>query len=620
NFAPCNLTAAWYFTEQYVPATYILVFILAILGNMLVLIVIRRYRQSHRSPCAYSLTDTFLLHLAISDLLLALTLPFFAAQWITGWVFTTGICKLAGALFSLNVYCGVLFLACISFDRYLAIVHAVHTNWRHNTCLAQLACAIIWICCIGLSAIDINFRKVVDINGFDKQMCTVDFNTDSSAQWQLSMQLVSLLLGFCLPLLVMLYCYLRIFHALCQKSTRRQKRRSLRLIISLVAVFVLCWAPCNILKMVDSLRILSIVSPSCTMHYMLDVSILVTESLGLAHTALNPLLYGFVGVKFRRELYQMFKTGLSSARCQRMSQGMSRRPTGSFSSVDKDCIRTRTIVATFFSVLYSVALLLGLLGNVLMLVVLWQKRCSWSVTDAFVLHMSVADLLLLLTVPLWAVDAVRGWSFGSGVCKLTGVLFKINFYCCIFLLTCISLHLYCSINHTRQMGLCRKPRLVHLLCLAVWIFCLILSIPDWMYLKAASNSNRENDIECVYEYPSRASRVASCLCFHVLGFWIPAIVLLSCYTCVLEQCRSDQYVQKRRVVYIILVLCVVFFLSWTPYNIALVVDTFQDLPSKSTESCDNHRWTALKITHAVGVLHSCFNPLIYLGLSEKFRR
>ncbi|KAF7708279.1 C-X-C chemokine receptor type 3-2 [Silurus meridionalis] len=345
NFAPCNLTAAWYFTEQYVPATYILVFILAILGNMLVLIVIRRYRQSHRSPCAYSLTDTFLLHLAISDLLLALTLPFFAAQWITGWVFTTGICKLAGALFSLNVYCGVLFLACISFDRYLAIVHAVHTNWRHNTCLAQLACAIIWICCIGLSAIDINFRKVVDINGFDKQMCTVDFNTDSSAQWQLSMQLVSLLLGFCLPLLVMLYCYLRIFHALCQKSTRRQKRRSLRLIISLVAVFVLCWAPCNILKMVDSLRILSIVSPSCTMHYMLDVSILVTESLGLAHTALNPLLYGFVGVKFRRELYQMFKTGLSSARCQRMSQGMSRRPTGSFSSVDSENTSYFSVVA-----------------------------------------------------------------------------------------------------------------------------------------------------------------------------------------------------------------------------------------------------------------------------------
>lgn len=335
------MTETWGFFRLFAPAAYIVVFILAVMGNTLVLFVIRRYRQSHHSLCAFSLTDTFLLHLAVSDLLLALTLPFFACQWISGWVFTVGICKVAGALFSLNVYCGVLFLACISFDRYLAIVHAVHTSWRRNTCLAQLACAVIWICCFGLAAIDIHFRNVVVLPGYDEQVCLLDFNRESFDQWQLSLQLVSLLLGFGLPLLVMLYCYLRIFHALCHTSTRRQKRRSLRLIISLVVVFVFCWAPYNIFKMVDSLVILDIVSPTCMLHYVLDIGILVTESLGLAHSALNPLLYGFVGVKFRREFLQMCKTALGSTRCRRMTkwvqnQGMSRRPTGSFSSVDSE--------------------------------------------------------------------------------------------------------------------------------------------------------------------------------------------------------------------------------------------------------------------------------------------
>lgn len=348
--SPCDLAETWRFTRLFAPAAYIMVFILGVLGNMLVLFVIRRYRQSHHSPCAFSLTDTFLLHLAISDLLLALTLPFFASQWISGWVFTVGICKVAGALFSLNVYCGVLFLACISFDRYLAIVHAVHTSWRRNTCLAQFACALIWTCCIGLSAIDIHFRNVVVLDGYNKKVCLLDFKNENSEQWQLALQLISLLLGFGLPLLVMLYCYLRIFHALCHTSTRRQKRRSLRLIISLVAVFVFCWAPYNILKMVDSLMMLKIVSPSCMMNYVLDISILVTESLGLAHSALNPLLYGFVGVKFRRELFQMFKTALSSTRCLRMTkwvqgQGMSRRPTGSFSSVESENTSYFSVVA-----------------------------------------------------------------------------------------------------------------------------------------------------------------------------------------------------------------------------------------------------------------------------------
>lgn len=82
--------------------------------------------------------------------------------------------------------------------------------------------------------------------------------------------------------------------------------------------------------------------------------------------------------------------------------------------------------AIFIPILYSVAFVLGLMGNGLVLVVLWQKRRTWSVTDVFVLHLSVADMLLLLTMPLWAVDAVNGWSFGTGFCKLSGVLFKVG--------------------------------------------------------------------------------------------------------------------------------------------------------------------------------------------------
>lgn len=91
-----------------------------------------------------------------------------------------------------------------------------------------------------------------------------------------------------------------------------------------------------------------------------------------------------------------------------------------------DCNIRRSILAIFVPILYSVALILGLIGNVLVLVVLWQKRHNWSITDPFVLHLSVADVLLLLTMPLLAVDAVKGWSFGSGLCKLTGVLFKVG--------------------------------------------------------------------------------------------------------------------------------------------------------------------------------------------------
>ncbi|KAM6967849.1 C-X-C chemokine receptor type 3-2 [Aplochiton taeniatus] len=319
------------FTRSYSPIIYILVFLLALVGNVLVLCVVRRYRTSSSGSCSFSLTDTFLLHLAISDLLLAFTLPLFAVQWAQGWAFGEAACKISGALFSLNRYSGILFLACISFDRYLAIVHAISSGWKRNTCHAQIACAVIWTVCLGLSGVDIAFRQVHD------EVCQVWF-TESSMQWKVGLQLVNWVLGFGLPLLVMLYCYIRIFRSLCNAS-RRQKRKSLRLIVSLVSVFVLCWAPYNSFQLVDSLQKLHLINGSCSFGRAMDIGTLVAESVGLLHCALNPLLYGFVGVKFRRELAKMCKELLGQRGCLGMEgwgQRKSRRHASSFSSVESE--------------------------------------------------------------------------------------------------------------------------------------------------------------------------------------------------------------------------------------------------------------------------------------------
>lgn len=306
---PCSQEGAYSFAQKYSPITYSLVFVLALLGNILVLCVIRRYRNSQSGgACAFSLTDTFLLHLAISDLLLAFTLPLFAVQWAHEWVFGVAMCKISGALFSLNRYSGILFLACISFDRYLAIVHAIRSGWKRNTCHAQIACAFIWVICLGLSAVDIVYKEVVSVDvgqNNHQLLCQVWF-PQKSTQWQIGLQLVSVILGFGLPLLIMLYCYIRIFRSLCN-ATRRQKRKSLRLIVSLVSVFVICWAPYSSFQLTDSLLRLELIDNSCSLGHVLDVGTLITESVGLSHCALNPLLYGFVGVKFRRELVRMFK-------------------------------------------------------------------------------------------------------------------------------------------------------------------------------------------------------------------------------------------------------------------------------------------------------------------------
>ncbi|KAG7469266.1 hypothetical protein MATL_G00127030 [Megalops atlanticus] len=283
--------------------------------------------------------------------------------------------------------------------------------------------------------------------------------------------------------------------------------------------------------------------------------------------------------------------------------------------------------AVLIPILYSLALVLGLLGNGLVLAVLCRLQRSWSVTDTFILHLTLADTVLLLTLPFWAVEAAQGWSFGGPSCKLMGAIFQINFYCGIFLLACISLDRYLSIVHAVQMYSRCKPWVVQASCLCVWLFCLLLSIPDLVLLEPIEEARRGGKTVCSHNYlkfdtSAKDWRMASRLVYHIVGFILPALVMVFCYSCILLRLnRGSQGPQKQKAIRVILVLVVVFFVSWTPFNITLIADTFHsegDVSGacKSRAALD----VALVVTTALACVHSCLNPALYSCLCINFRR
>uniref|UniRef100_G3NAJ4 C-X-C chemokine receptor type 3 n=2 Tax=Gasterosteus aculeatus TaxID=69293 RepID=G3NAJ4_GASAC len=285
--------------------------------------------------------------------------------------------------------------------------------------------------------------------------------------------------------------------------------------------------------------------------------------------------------------------------------------------------------AVFIPALYSVAFVVGILGNGVLLGVLVQSRRSWSVTDTFIVHLGVSDVLLLATLPVWAAQSAQadGWTFGSPLCKITGAVFTINFYCGIFLLACISLDRYLSIVHATQMYSRRKPRVVQVSCLAVWLFSLLLSIPDWIFLEAVEDSGRGQKTQCVRNYLMNASgkvgdwRLASRLLFHTAGFLLPSVVLIFCYSCILRQLRcGSRAPQKQKAFRVIVTVVVVFFLCWTPYNITLMVDTLHSADHNDTCGTRTSLGTAKMITSSVGYLHCSLNPVLYAFVGVKFRR
>ncbi|XP_063054388.1 C-X-C chemokine receptor type 3.1 [Engraulis encrasicolus] len=281
--------------------------------------------------------------------------------------------------------------------------------------------------------------------------------------------------------------------------------------------------------------------------------------------------------------------------------------------------------AVFKPVLYTLAVLVGFVGNGLVLAVLWQKRRTWNVTDTFILHLAISDSLLLLTLPFWAVEASQGWIFGTGFCKIAGSMFQINFYCGIFLLACISVDRYMSIVHAVQMYSRKKPWAIQASCLTVWFACLVLSIPDWLYLEANYDLRREKT-ECMPNYPTAnadAWKKAFRWLYHILGFFVPSVVMVFCYTSILLRLsRSTKSLQRKRAMRVILALVVAFFVSWTPYNLTLIADTVFTNQTSVLAPCGTATILdiSLTVTSTLGYMHCCVNPLLYAFVGVKFRR
>ncbi|XP_040900208.1 C-X-C chemokine receptor type 1-like isoform X2 [Toxotes jaculatrix] len=217
-----------------------------------------------------------------------------------------------------------------------------------------------------------------------------------------------------------------------------------------------------------------------------------------------------------------------------------------------------------------------------------------------------------------------GWSLGAPLCKISGAVFNINFYCGIFLLVCISLVRCLSCLSSIQ----GKLAVSHGICLLVYLISILLTIPDWIFLMPVKDKNGEEKTVCVHNYSPSGfdQQLFSRLPHHTLGFLLPATTLIICCSSILLRLQSrSKSRQKQRAVMVIVPLVTVFLLCWMPYNITLIVDTYRNLNQEPhgddfSGNSEGSLETALKVTFALGCVHACLRPLLYFGLCRNFRK
>ncbi|ELK35017.1 Somatostatin receptor type 3 [Myotis davidii] len=98
-----------------IPLVYLVVCVVGLLGNSLVIYVVLRHTASP------SVTNVYILNLALADELFMLGLPFLAAQnALSYWPFGSLMCRLVMAVDGINQFTSIFCLTVMSVDRYLA--------------------------------------------------------------------------------------------------------------------------------------------------------------------------------------------------------------------------------------------------------------------------------------------------------------------------------------------------------------------------------------------------------------------------------------------------------------------------------------------------------------------
>ncbi|XP_075274980.1 C-C chemokine receptor type 5 [Opisthocomus hoazin] len=295
--APCMGTEEKHFAAKLLPPLYSLVVIFGLTGNMLVVFILIKYKRLK------SMTDIYLLNLAISDLLFIFSLPFWAYYAVHDWIFGEALCRILSGVYLLGFYSGIFFIILLTLDRYLAIVHAVFALKARTVTYGILTSAVTWAVAIFASVPGIVFHKTQRENS--RYTCSAHYPSEQRNVWKQFLTLKMNILGLVIPMLIMICSYTQIIKTLLQ-CRNEKKHKAVRLIFIIMIVYFFFWAPYNICILLrDFQGTFSITT--CEGSGQLHKATQVTETISMIHCCINPVIYAFAGEKFRKYLRSFFR-------------------------------------------------------------------------------------------------------------------------------------------------------------------------------------------------------------------------------------------------------------------------------------------------------------------------
>nr|AOC38019.1 adipokinetic hormone receptor [Sarcophaga crassipalpis] len=281
---------------------YSVLFVISTIGNSTVLYLLTKRRL--RGP---SRIDIMLMHLAIADLMVTFLLMPLEIAWAytVQWKSTDFVCRLMSFFRVFGLYLSSFVLVCISIDRYYAIIKPLKLSTNRGRIMLAVAWCSSFLCSLPQAYV-FHLEEHPKVKGY--YQC-VTFHSFASEFHKLFYNMANMCAMYACPLITFIYCYGAIYLEIYRKSQRivkgierfrrsnddvlsRAKKRTLKMTITIVIVFIICWTPYYII----------------CMWYWIDkssvdeVSSLIRKSLFIfacTNSCMNPIVYGAFNIRGR---------------------------------------------------------------------------------------------------------------------------------------------------------------------------------------------------------------------------------------------------------------------------------------------------------------------------------
>ncbi|XP_064174060.1 delta-type opioid receptor-like isoform X1 [Anguilla rostrata] len=280
-----------------IAALYSIVCVLGLVGNVLVMYVIIRYTKMKTA------TNIYIFNLALADALATSTLPFQSINYLMGtWPFGDVLCKIVISIDYYNMFTSIFTLTTMSVDRYIAVCHPIKALDFRTPRNAKIVNVCNWILSSAIALPVMVMASTIEdyndkYNGYTD--CTLLF-PHPSWYWETLLKICVFIFAFIMPVLIITVCYglmilrLKSVRMLSgSKEKDRNLRRITRMVLVVVAVFIVCWTPIHIFVIIKALvDIPKSLLQTITWHFCI--------ALGYTNSCLNPVLYAFLDENFKR--------------------------------------------------------------------------------------------------------------------------------------------------------------------------------------------------------------------------------------------------------------------------------------------------------------------------------